>query len=1084
MLKWNDMASTPDSSSGKPPLSLFAAVKPDVHFPSLEEKQLSFWDTAGIFEKSVAQKANARPYSFYDGPPFATGLPHYGHLLAGTLKDIIPRYWTMKGYRVQRRFGWDCHGVPIEYEINKTLNLHSRKDIIEYGVGKYNAACRGIVDRYSAEWKKTVRRIGRWVDMENAYFTMDVGYMQSVWWVFQSLYKKGLVYEGLKVVPYSTGVSSALSNFEANLDYREVQDPAVTITFLLLEAGAEKLGVPAGTAVLAWTTTPWTLPSNLALAVNTEMDYALVKETSTGKHLILAESRLSAYWKQQKGQPEGFSVEKRFKGTELLGLGYKPLFDYFAAQKAEGAFRIIPSEHVTTDSGTGVVHMAPAFGEEDFYACKKAGIPVVDPVDADGVFTAAVPDFKGRRVKEADKDIIARLKSEGSVFRQETAVHSYPYCYRSGTPLIYKAVSSWFVAVEKIKDGLVAANKTTNWVPDTIRDGRFGNWLEDARDWSISRSRFWGTPIPIWRNKEGEVICVGSREELEKLSGQKVKDLHKEFVDEITIPSPTGKSPLTRIDEVLDCWFESGSMPYAQWGYPFQHQDSFEKNFPADFIAEGLDQTRGWFYTLMVIGTALYNKAPFRNVIVNGMILAEDGKKMSKSLRNYPDPEKLLNEHGADAVRLYMIDSPAVKAEELRFSDKGVREIVRRILLRWWNAYSFFTNYAGIDGFVPRGDYARSPNQLDRWLLSRMHSLILETNKEMSAYRLYNVVPGLLDFVESLTNTYIRFNRPHFWRDGLPEDKRYAYETLFYVLTTLSKVMAPFAPFLSEETYLNLARALPGGAGKESVHLETFPEADETLINPELEHAVARMDALVMLGRNLREKIKIKAKIPLRSMKIIHRDAKALESLKQLEPYFKDELNIRAFEYITKEEDYVSVKAKANFPVLGKRIGPRMKPIAARIEKLSLNDIERLESGEKIVIEGEAISISDVEIRRGSLGDRPNIQVHQLVSLEADITLSEEQVLEGLAREVMRKIQQARKNADLKLDARIELSLFVDDKLLGAVKAHEAALKEETLTVSLHYASSKDAVKGAHTEVVTEVEEGIIAIGITARAAK
>lgn len=1043
----------------------FQPVKSDVNFPQVEEKQLKFWEENKIFEKSMSSTTHSKSFSFYDGPPFATGLPHYGHLLAGTLKDIVPRYWTMKGYRVQRRFGWDCHGVPVEFEINKTLNLHTRKDILDFGVDKYNAACRGIVDRYSNEWKKTVKRIGRWVDMDNAYFTMQVEFMQSVWWVFQQLYNKGLIYDGLKVVPYSTGVSTPLSNFEANLDYREVQDPAVTVTFPLLK--------DPSVSILAWTTTPWTLPSNLALAVGNKIDYVQVKEIATGKQFIMAEARVPAF---EKKPGEVFEVMKKITGAELVGLEYAPLFQYFANKRAEGAFKVIHSDHVTTESGTGVVHMAPAYGEDDFYACQKNGVPIVNPVDDDGMFTAAVKDFEGRRVKEADKDITLKLKGEGRLFKQDTLVHSYPFCYRSGTPLIYRAVSSWFVAVEKIKAEIIAANKTTNWVPENLRDGRFGNWLDGARDWSISRNRFWGTPLPIWRNKEGEIICVGSKAELEKLCGQVVTDLHKEHVDQIEIPSPTGKSPLKRIDEVLDCWFESGSMPYAQWGYPFQHEEDFKKNFPADFIAEGLDQTRGWFYTLMVIGAGLFGKSPFKNVIVNGLILAEDGKKMSKSLKNYPDPMKVLDEHGADALRLYMIDSQAVRAEELRFSEKGVREIVRRISLRWWNSYSFFTNYASIDGFKPRGDYANTPNLLDQWILSRLNSLIQHTNQEMTAYRLYTVVPELLNFIEALTNTYIRFNRPHFWKDGMPEDKRFAYETLYHVLMTLSKVMAPFAPFLAEETYQNLSKA--SASRKESVHLELFPDAETKFIKPELEDAVARMDALVMLGRNLREKIKIKAKIPLLSMKVIHRDQKALDSLKKLEAYFQDELNIRKFEYVTDEENYILVKAKANFPVLGKRVGPKMKVVAAGIDKLSLADLEKLEKGATLTIEGESVTIADIEIKRSSKGDKPTIAAHQLISIEVDSTLTDEQILEGLSREVMRKIQQARKNADLKLDARIELSLFVDGKLLQAVQTHEATLKSETLTVKLTYADSADAISGTHTEIASDIEEGKVGIGI------
>lgn len=1052
-------------------------VKPDVNFPSLETQILEYWDKNKIFEKSTeARTSTTKNFSFYDGPPFATGLPHYGHLLAGTLKDIVPRYWTMRGYQVQRRFGWDCHGVPVEFEINKTLNLHTRKDILSYGVGKYNQACRGIVDRYSNEWKKTVKRIGRWVDMENAYFTMNVDFMQSVWWVFKTLYDKGLIYEGLKVVPYSTGVSTPLSNFEANLDYRDVQDPAITVTFPLEEDSAKQLGIPTSTEFLAWTTTPWTLPSNLGLAVGNEITYVLIQEHATQKHYLLAEGRLPHYFQAQKDTEATFTLIKTFLGKDLVGLHYQPLFQYFLNQKNHGAFKVIHSDHVTTESGTGIVHMAPAFGEEDFYACKKNNIPVVNPVDDDGMFTSEVPEYAGKRVKEADKEIIQALKNKHRLLKQDTLVHSYPYCYRSGTPLIYKAVSSWFVAVEKIKDQLIASNQETSWIPEHLRDGRFGNWLENARDWAISRNRFWGTPLPIWKNKEGEIICVGSREELEKLTGKKVTDLHKEFVDLLEIPSPTGKSPLKRIDEVLDCWFESGSMPYAQWGYPFKHQEEFKKNFPADFIAEGLDQTRGWFYTLMVIGTALFGKSPFKNVVVNGLILAEDGKKMSKSLKNYPDPEKVLNENGADALRLYLIDSPVVKAEELRFSDKGVREIVRRILLRWWNAYSFLTSYGSIDHFTPRGDAKDSPNLLDQWLLSKLNSLIKKTNEEMSAYRLYNVVPALLSFIEDLTNTYIRFNRPHFWKNGMPEDKRYAYETLYSALLTLSKIMAPFAPFLAEETYLNLMADV--GTKKESVHLESFPEADSSLIHPELEASVERMGVLVMLGRNLREKIKVKAKIPLKTMKIIHRDPKALEGLKKLEPYFQDELNIRNFEYITQEEKYVQVSAKANFPVLGKRVGAKMKTIAAQITKLSLTEIENLEKGATLTLEGEVVSISDMEIRRANLGDHPHLLAHQLVSIEVDASVDEDQLLEGLSREVMRKIQQARKNADLKLDARINLHLYVNGKLLQAIQAHESTLITETLTHKLVLTQSPEQVQGSHLEQA-DIDEGPIKIGIT-----
>jgi len=1042
----------------------FTPVKPDVQLPQQEEQILDMWDRAKIFEKSLTGKS--KTYSFYDGPPFATGLPHYGHLLAGVLKDVVPRYWTMKGYNVPRRFGWDCHGVPVEFEINKAHKIDSRKDVFKMGVANYNAACRSIVKRYSEDWKKTVRRVGRWVDMENPYFTMDLSFMQSVWWVFQELYKKGLIYEGYKVVPYSTGISTPLSNFEANLNYKMVQDPAVTVSFPIID----KNGKQTDTSFLAWTTTPWTLPSNLALAVGDNLDYAKVREKSTGRILILAEARLVTTFKHPDQEIE---ILETVKGKALLGMEYEPLFNFFADRKKQGAFKVIHSDHVTIESGTGIVHMAPAYGEEDYFACQKAGLPIVNPVDDDGMFTAEVPPYQGRRVKEADKDIILDLKKMGRLFKQETLDHSYPFCYRSDTPLIYRAVSSWFVSVEKIKERLIANNKTTAWVPDHLRDGRFGNWLENARDWAISRNRFWGTPLPIWRNAEGEIMCIGSAAELAKLSGKPVTDLHIEFVDEIEIPSPTGKSPLKRISGVLDCWFESGSMPYAQSGYPAENVEAFKASFPADFIAEGLDQTRGWFYTLMVIGTALFDKAPFKNVVVNGLVLAEDGRKMSKSLKNYPDPMEVLHQHGADALRLYLIDSPVVKAQELKFSEAGVKDIVRKILLRWWNSYSFFVNYANVDNFRPRGDAKTSPNILDQWVLSKLNSLIANTQTEMAAYRLYNVVPQLLQFIEELTNTYIRFNRSHFWQEGMPEDKRLAYETLHEVLITLSRLMAPFAPFMAEVTYQNLAGVLTDR--KESVHLDNFPEADLSLRKPELEEAVQAMEALVALGRNHREKIGVKGKIPLIKMKVIHRDPRVLETLKKFQAYFQEELNIREISYDSNEDHYIQITAKPNFPALGKRLGPKMKSVGAGIQKLGLDSLLILEKGGNVTVEGESILLSDVEIRRAPKGQNPNLATHQLVSLEIDPTVTPEQIREGLAREITRKIQAARKSADFKFDDRIELELHLEGALRDAAEAHKDMICSETLTIKFTFSPEP---KGKHTETA-EVDEGMIKIGVT-----
>ncbi|HUS66371.1 MAG TPA: isoleucine--tRNA ligase, partial [Kofleriaceae bacterium] len=920
---------------------LYEPARPDVKLSALEERVLAKWDAESTFEKSLRASASQKAYSFYDGPPFATGLPHYGNLLAGILKDIVPRYWTMRGYHVARRFGWDCHGLPVEHEISKKLKIESNKQIVAMGIGAYNAECRGIVQRYTQEWKASVKRIGRWVDMEKPYFTMDPSFMESVWWVFRQLWDKGLVYEGYKVVPYSTGVSTVLSNFEANQNYKDVQDPGITVAF-------RARGDAEGARFLAFTTTPWTLPSNLALAVGRDLDYTRLREVKTGNVYVLASALVGAYFADDAIERLG-----EVKGSALLEKTYEPLLPFF--KDTPNAFRVIHADHVNVESGTGIVHMAPAFGEEDFIACQKAGIPIVNPVDDDGMFTAEVPDWAGRRVKDADKDIIARLKKDGAIVRHETITHSYPFCWRSDTPLIYRAVATWFVKVEAIKEQIIAGNKETSWIPEHLRDGRFGKWLENARDWAVSRNRFWGTPLPIWRNAEGETRCVGSIDELQALTGAKVTDLHLESVMGLSIPSSTGGSPLVQTGGVLVCWFESGSMPYAEWGYPKTHKAEFEASFPADFIAEGLDQTRGWFYTLTVIGNALFGKSPFKNVVVNGLVLAEDGKKMSKSLRNYPDPAHVFDEHGADALRLYLIDSAAVKAQEMLFSEKGIRDIVRKILLRWWNAYSFFVSYANIEGFVPAGIAARSPNVLDRWILSRLNSLVDNTNREMEAYRLYNVVPNLLDFIEELTNTYIRFNRRNFWLDGMPAHKREAFETLHHVLHQLAIVMAPFTPFLSEATYGNLSAVLPAERRKESVHLEMYPSADPARVDRVLEDAVARMSQMVLMARNLRETIQVRAKIPLRTMTIIHRDRAVLDAMKGLEESFLDEVNVQKVVYEDREDDWVQISAKANFKKLGARLGKRMKPVAAPVEKLTVADLVSLEGGATLTLEGEEI---------------------------------------------------------------------------------------------------------------------------------
>jgi isoleucyl-tRNA synthetase len=1014
------------------------AVAENPRLAEVELEVLNFWDEQNIFARTLEKTRACPPFIFYDGPPFATGLPHYGHLLAGTIKDIVPRFWTMRGRYVDRRFGWDCHGLPVEMEIEQALGLSGKTDIERFGVARFNAECRKIVLRYTQEWEKTVRRMGRWVDFRNDYRTMDLSFMETVWWVFKQLWDQGLVYEGHKVLPFSTRLSTVLSNFEANLNYKDVQDPAITVRFAV--EGEEN------TYILAWTTTPWTLPSNLALAVGPQIDYVKVRDHADSVRYILAEARLKVYFPK----PETYTLEERYKGQDLVGRRFTPLFPYFAERKNAGAFRVIPADYVTTEDGTGIVHIAPAFGEEDFLACQRAGIEMVNPVDDEGRFTQPVSDFVGLHVKEADPKIIEKLKREKKLVHQGTIFHSYPFCWRSDTPLIYRAVTTWFVRVEAFRDRLVANNRLTHWVPEHLRDGRFGNWLENARDWAISRNRYWGTPLPIWKNDDGsEVICLGSLDELERYTGQRVTDLHREFVDDLTFPAPAGKGLMRRVPHVFDCWFESGSMPYAQLHYPFENADIFARSFPADFVAEGLDQTRGWFYTLMVVASALFNKPAFHNVIVNGLVLAEDGKKMSKRLKNYPEPEDVIAEHGADALRLYLINSPLVRAEELRFSEQGVRDTVRRLLLPWWNAYKFFVTYALVDEWTPALTPAgRSSNILDRWILSRQQTLIRRTSEEMEAYRLYNVVPALLDFLDELTNWYVRLNRRRFWSENDNDDKRFAYRTLYEVLMGFAKLMAPFTPFLSDAIYRNL-RTLQEEKTEESVHLESFPSYEAQLGDVELEDAVARMQRVILLGRSLRNERKVKVRMPLRTLTIFHRQQRILDELVPLEGYIREELNVKEVCYSTAEDEKVILSAKPNAKLLGPRFGKQFGAVAKKIATLTLEQMLTLEAGETLLLDGEAFRPEEVQVLRQARDAAPDVRSDRFISIELPCDLDQELIAEGLAREIIHAIQQLRKEAGYRVEDRIAITYETDGRLGAAIDQHAQYIQEETLARSL-----------------------------------
>ncbi len=1024
------------------------------NFPQMEERTLAFWEENKTFDKSKENRKGAQEFIFYDGPPFATGLPHYGHLLAGTIKDVVPRYQTMRGKYCERGFGWDCHGLPVEYEMEKMLNLSGKREIETYGIDKFNEACRGIVLRYTAEWERIVKRMGRWVDFTNGYRTMDLNYMESIWWVFKQLWDQGLIYEGHKILPYCARCATPLSNFEANQGYMEVDDPAITIRF--------KIEGQENTYFLAWTTTPWTLPSNMALASGPEIEY--VKVNDNGTFYILAESRLSAYYK--KDVPE---IVERMKGSALAGMTYEPLFPYFADKKSEGAFRMINAEYVSTEDGTGIVHIAPGFGEDDAAAGKANGIPEVCPLDAECKFTKEVPDYFGIYVKDADKDIIKRLKDEGKLVHRGTIKHNYPHCWRDDSPLIYKAISTWFVRIDRIKEKMLKSNSQMTWVPEHIKEGRFGKWLENARDWAISRNRYWGCPLPIWRNEEtGEAVCVGSVAELEELTGQKIDDIHKHFVDKLTIKSKSG-AILTRVPEVLDCWFESGSMPYAQKHYPFEQKEKFDANFPADFIAEGLDQTRGWFYTLTVLASALFGQPPAKHVVVNGLILAEDGQKMSKRKKNYPDPMDVVNTYGADALRLFLLGSPVVRAEDLRFSEDGIKEVLRGVMLPIWNAYSFFTTYANVDNWEPPKGELKAPenpeNPLDRWILSSLADMVAEIRTAMDTYHIQKAANRFEKFVEDLTNWYIRRSRRRFWKSQNDTDKLDAYSTLYYVLITFTKCAAPFIPYITEEIY----RALRTEDMPESVHLCDYPEIT-TVRDTRLEKQMESTMNAVTLGRFLRTQRNLKIRQPLAKAILVAADPEVRKMLEETADIISEELNVKQILVQDSDSSLVDLSAKANFKVLGPKLGPKMKTAAAAIAKLTHEQIGDLENGGSFELDlGDgttiAITAADLSINRAEKAG-VTVATDQGITLALDTELSHELILEGIAREFVSKVQNMRKEAGLEVSDRITLHYQAADGIVGeAVAMFGEYIANETLATAIEAGTAASALKSSEEDL-------------------
>uniref|UniRef100_A0A8C6U035 Isoleucine--tRNA ligase, cytoplasmic n=1 Tax=Neogobius melanostomus TaxID=47308 RepID=A0A8C6U035_9GOBI len=990
-------------------------VPETISFTSEEEKILQFWNDKDCFYECLKQSKNRPRYTFYDGPPFATGLPHYGHILAGTIKDIVTRFAHQSGFHVDRRFGWDCHGLPVEYEIDKSLGIKGPEDVAKMGIAEYNNQCRKIVMRYSNEWEVSVKRMGRWIDFKNDYKTLYPWFMETVWWVFKQLYDKGLVYQGVKVMPFSTACNTPLSNFESHQNYKDVQDPSVIVNFPLLEN--------EGVSLIAWTTTPWTLPSNLALCVNPEYLYVKVKGENKEKSLPFCK------------QPS-FLFLLRFPGKVLKGKKYKPLFQYFAKCAEKGAFQIVLDNYVKEEEGTGVVHQAPYFGADDYRVCTDYNIIQKDqapicPVDASGCFTPEVTDFAGQYVKDADKNIIKWLKEHGRLVNASSFKHSYPFCWRSDTPLIYKAVPSWFIRVENMVEKLLDNNGKCYWVPEFVREKRFGNWLRDARDWAVSRNRYWGTPIPLWVSDDyEEVVCVGSMAELEELTGVKVTDLHRESIDSLTIPSRCGKGVLRRVTEVFDCWFESGSMPYAQVHYPFENRKEFEDTFPADFIAEGIDQTRGWFYTLLVLSTALFGKPPFKNVIVNGLVLASDGQKMSKRKKNYPDPGLIVQSYGADALRLYLINSPVVRAENLRFKEEGVRDVLKDVFLPWYNAYRFLVQNVqrlqkeeNIQFLYNENTAKQSDNIMDKWIQSFTQSLIQFFKAEMDAYRLYTVVPRLVKFVDMLTNWYVRTNRRRLKGESGSEDCVWALETLFSVLFSMCRLMAPFTPFITEMMYQNLRHLIDPASVEEkdasSIHYLMLPQVRENLIAKRIESAVSQMQSVIELGRVIRDRKTLPVKYPLKEVVVIHQDPEALKDIQSLQKYILEELNVRQLTLSTDKDRYgIRLRAEPDHMVLGKRLKGAFKSVTASIKSLSNEQLEAFQKTGTIVVDGQELHEEDLRLMYTfdqSSGSAAQYEAHSdsQVLVLLDVTPDQSMLDEGVAREVINRIQKLRKKAHL-----------------------------------------------------------------------
>ncbi|WP_311323488.1 isoleucine--tRNA ligase [Corynebacterium matruchotii] len=1002
-------------------------------FSDMEQQVLRYWDLDQTFQASCDNRETSPEYVFYDGPPFANGLPHYGHLLTGYVKDIIPRYKTMRGYKVARVFGWDCHGLPAELEAEKQLGIKDKGQIEAMGLEKFNEYCAQSVLQYTEEWKAYVTRQARWVDFDNGYKTMDLDFMESVMWAFKTLYDNGLIYQGFRVLPYSWAEHTPLSNQETRLDdsYKMRQDPAVTVTMPLVDTPGHPLGAAlAGVNALIWTTTPWTLPSNLAIAVNPDVTYAVVR-TADGERYLLADNLVAGYAKELGD----YEIEHTYVGQELAGLGYQPPYDFFLDEP--NAFRILVADYVTTEDGTGVVHQASAFGEDDMLTCQQAGIGVVIPVDMDGKFTSLVPPYEGMLVFDANKDIIRDLKAAGRILRHQTIEHSYPHSWRSGQPLIYMALPSWFVAVTKFRDRMVELNHDLiEWMPEHIRDGQFGKWLEGARDWNISRNRYWGSPIPVWVSDSEEyprVDVYGSLDELERDFGVRPASLHRPYIDELTRPNPddpTGKSTMRRVPEVLDCWFESGSMPFAQKHYPFENKEWFDDHSPADFIVEYSGQSRGWFYTLHVLATALFDRPAFKKVVAHGIVLGDDGLKMSKSKGNYPNVNEVFDRDGSDAMRWFLMSSPILRGGNLIVTEQGIREGVRQALLPMWNAYSFLKLYSA----TPARIATDSTDILDRYILAKLHNLVAGVTDALDDTDIARACDEVRWFCDVLTNWYVRRSRQRFWEgdEAHPE----AFNTLYTVLEALTRVTAPLLPMLSEVIWRGLT-------GERSVHLADFPVADDFPADNDLVTAMDSMRGVCSATNSIRKAHKLRNRLPLPKLTVAMADSQQLATFADI---IRSEVNVKELSLTDDVDSIGTFEVVVNAKIAGPRLG---KDVQKAIKAVKAGNYERTDHG-TVIADGVELQPDEFTERLVAADPTATAQidgVDGLVLLDTHVT--EELEAEGWAADVIRGLQDARKLMDLEVSDRITVTLGVPAEKEQWALRHADTIAGEVLATSL-----------------------------------